>query len=140
MTAAAQRKAKLPEGAAIPECCELSFRMDGPTEGPVLSFFLSEPVLAPVAEGGSAKPKRPAEEARKSLLRHLESADIRCQAWLGTASASVSDLVGLEAGDVLVLDRRVGDVAVLFVQGKPVLAGTAARMEGHYALQIVRRT
>ena len=55
---------------------------------------------------------------------------------LGRALATMEQVLSLEAGDVLLLQKQADGAADLFVGDKVVALGFPVTCEGHYALQV----
>ncbi len=74
---------------------------------------LAQLAAAPTAEPAEAAPERPDAD----LIRSLGEVPVRVWAELGRARASLDTVVGLGAGAVVELDRRIDDPIGLYVNG-----------------------
>lgn len=123
--------------AARQEYCEFGFIATAGSPPAVALIVQSSAVASVVAPPA---PRRAPEDVRKDLLKHIERVNVRGEVWLGQGQVPVRDLIALEEGDVLLLNRLVGESVHLVVQGKTVAAGTPAQSDGFYAVQIVQRS
>jgi len=90
------------------------------------------------AATGKAAPAS-AEAIRKALMAHLEQAPVTVRIRLGQSRVTISELMKLEAGDVLLLDKSVDQPAEVLVKDRLIMSGFPAACEGQYALQITSR-
>lgn len=118
------------------EFCEFAMAAETDTP-PTVALLLHTSNVVALVEPPAAK--RAPEENRKDLQKHLERVSMRGEVWLGHASVPVRDLISLEAGDVLLLNRLVGENVQLMVQGRTIASGQPARSDGNYAFQVVSR-
>lgn len=72
-----------------------------------------------------------------TLRRAVGAAPVRVAAELGQVALSVRDLIGLKPGDVLRLDRRLGDPLDVTVESTPHLAGQPGLVGPKVGLQII---
>jgi flagellar motor switch protein FliM len=99
-------------------------------------------LLLPVEDSGPLAGLPPArkaspEQTRPLMLTHLQQAPLGIQVLLGSARLKVGELVQLQAGDVVLLDRRVGDPAELLVSGRRLFQVAPVASKGHYAAQVI---
>lgn len=118
------------------EFCEFGMSLEKDTP-PAVALLLHTSSVAALIEPPATK--RTAEDFRKDLQRHLERVRIRSSVWLGQASLMVRDLIALEPGDVLLLNRLAGEPVQLVVEGTTIASGLPARSDGQYALQVMSR-
>jgi len=109
---------------------------DAAPTGPALllaSRFL-EPLADddPAAHAASADP----DAVHARIRARIEEAPVEVHANLGTASIGLGDLLALEPGDIVVLDRAVGETIDLSVDGQIVLRARPAVSAGQYAVQV----
>lgn len=85
---------------------------------------------------GRMPPPRPPAFPLATMRRAVGGIAVEIEADLGRTELSVAELRGLSAGDVVVLDRRFGDPAKLFLRGAgaPFAAGTLARSDDALSL------
>ncbi len=86
----------------------------------------------PAARAASADP----DAMRARLRTWLESAPVAVQARLGTASVGLGDLLALERGDIVVLDRAVGEAIDVSVDGQVVLRARPVVSAGQYGVEV----
>lgn len=126
--------------AETAEFCRLCYKCDPEATEPVMLWVVKSEVLDPVAgleiaDTGGLKPN----EIKIAMVGHLEHALIAATVWAGQASMPMGEIVAMEPGDVIMLDKRVDDPLTVDVQGQGLLEGTLAQSEGMYALQIVKK-
>jgi len=64
-------------------------------------------------------PANPSPSPLEDRIKARNKVHVKIAAQLGTASISLKDLAGLEAGDLLLLDSRPGEPAKLMIEDKP---------------------
>ena len=104
-----------------------------------IPFASLQPHLEAISESkghdGQSAEKVRAERAR--LHEHLESSEVEAQAVFRSAVASSRQIVGLEVGDVLLINHPTGMPLTLQTGGVPVLDATIGRVNRQLALQVV---
>jgi len=98
---------------------------------------LSEALAGIVDPQAARQPTGDGADSRTRLIEHLQAVPVTVSALLGDARISARDLVALERGDVLVMQRRVDEPIDLVVNDQAVLTGLPVTCKGRYALQIV---
>jgi flagellar motor switch protein FliN/FliY len=79
---------------------------------------------APLAQGaGAAKPQ--------GELEAVYDVPVRVKAVLGSTSMEISDLLKLEAGQVINLDKRVGEAVDILVNDRLVARGEVVLVDEH---------
>ena len=103
-----------------------------------LPYLLIEPVLPKLsAHSWFASSQREATPELLSNLNHrLAETGVPLIAVLGQAAVSVRDLLGLEAGDVVRLDTRVGGEIDVTVGSRPKFTGQPGTFNGRLAVRI----
>ncbi len=77
-----------------------------------------------------------AEENRKAIIENLEKVSICVTAQLDSAMLSFEDAIGLQAGDILLLDKKLDEGAEVLVQGRRLFYGRLAKNQCSKALVI----
>lgn len=131
-----------PAGEVLPregcdEYCRMSLRAPKESGEPLNVVFLSQ-VIASGEEAAGQKQQggQTPERARQIMLAHLQMMPVRAVAVLGTAFAYFGEVLALQPGDVLVLDRQVDDLVELRVGSSVALHGQAVTASGCYALRV----
>ncbi len=75
---------------------------------------------------------------RRRILRNLSRARVPVSAYLGRARVKLSELRALRPGDLLQLEKEVGQDLILQIGGRNKYAGVAGRLRGRRAVRIVR--
>ncbi|MCA8965911.1 MAG: FliM/FliN family flagellar motor switch protein [Planctomycetes bacterium] len=92
---------------------------------PILERFTRDSVSGP--EPGSSRP---------TVEKTVRGVPIEIAAELGTARIRLRQLLDLQAGDVIPLDARLGQPAVVPVQGKPKFTAHVGRIGNRLGLQV----
>ncbi|MGZ5966117.1 MAG: FliM/FliN family flagellar motor switch protein [Polyangiales bacterium] len=82
----------------------------------------------------------PALEESGHLAEHLAELPLAVRIEAGSATLSAREWAALAVGDVLVLDRRVGDPVTLRIGGKALARGELVEVDGALAVRITERT
>lgn len=82
----------------------------------------------------------PALEESAHLAEHLAELPLAVRIEVGSATLSAREWAALAVGDVLVLDRRVGDAVTLRIGGKALARGELVEVDGAIAVRITERT
>jgi len=122
------------------ECCRFTLATAAGPNRLEIAVILASDFLTAIAnpEAVNQKP-RPAAEVRKDILRHLASITASATAKLGTATVTMRDIAAMEADDILLLDRLVGDPVELLVNGSVAHRGLPVTCEGAYAFQVINQ-
>ncbi len=92
---------------------------------PILERFTRDSVTG--AEPGSS---------RRTVEKTVRSVPIEIAAELGTARIRLRQLLDLQAGDVIPLDARLGQPAIVPVQGKPKFTAHIGRIGNRLGIQV----
>lgn len=92
---------------------------------PILERFTRDAVTG--AEPGSSRP---------TVEKTVRNVPIELTAELGTARIRLRQLLDLQAGDVIPLDARLGQPAIVPVQGKPKFTAHIGRIGNRLGLQV----
>jgi flagellar motor switch protein FliM len=99
---------------------------------------LLEPVIAQMS--ASYRNTVPDEDEARSVSFWLERSDVKLTTVAGEVQITVNDFLQLQAGDILLLDRRIGQDMDLYVENKlkfKVQAGTIGQQLGVQILSMV---
>jgi flagellar motor switch/type III secretory pathway protein FliN len=100
-----------------------------------LALVLRSAFLEPLAGAARADPPEP-DEVRRRIEASLRAAALTVRADVGTASVPLGDLLALEPGDILLLERMTGETIDLTVEGHAVLRARPVISRGQYAVEI----
>jgi flagellar motor switch/type III secretory pathway protein FliN len=103
----------------------------------VFEFAVAAPLLVPLIKrqlGGAVSPGRPLSR----LSTALREAQIQARAVLGHVDLSLSEMRELNAGDVVVIDRAIGDPVELHLpqSSRPLARGKLARNGDQLSIQL----
>jgi len=120
--------------------CKIALRPAEADAQPILTFVVTCEAMEGVAGGTKGKAATASPEAvRKAVMACLEQAPIAVRIRLGESQVTMGDLMRLEAGDVLLLNKGVDEPAEVLVEGRPVMTGFPSTCQGQYALRIAAR-
>ncbi len=111
---------------------------EGPREA-VVELLAGEAVLAPLLEVDDGEPVVPKPVDRTEVENLVRALDVTFAARLGNAYVDMRELMALKPGEVLVLDRRVGEPLELLVGSKEKFMGQPGRSSGRNAVRILSR-
>ncbi|MBT3198280.1 MAG: hypothetical protein HN350_00020 [Phycisphaerales bacterium] len=128
----------LPDRRSEDEYCLMAFRVDQEDSQTPISFILASDLVAEIASNGitaNTSEKTP-QNSQEDMLACVEQAVVTATVSLMTVNLSVRQVMGLEIGDVLMSELRIGQRLDLSVGGTTVLSGYPVSSDGQYALQI----
>lgn len=73
---------------------------------------------------------------KKSLERYVLSSEIDLSAILGKTTITLEDLLNLEEGDVIVLDKKIEEPVEIYVEGVPKILGKLGVFKNRMAVQV----
>jgi flagellar motor switch protein FliM len=77
-----------------------------------------------------------AEDISKAILGHMQQIPICITAQLASTVLTLEEIMSLEVGDVLLLDKKVNESIELTVSGQTAFRGRPAKSEGKHAVLI----
>lgn len=127
----------LPGGDAE-EYCRIAFATGGSDQNASVSFVVCSDVLELVLCGAPQDAGKSSDDIRRDVLARLESVCLLASAWLGKADILVRDIMALEAGDVILIEKNIDEPIDLVVQERMVASALPVVSAGRYALKIVK--
>ncbi len=124
---------------AVAEAAEDGADEDAGGDPEAVRLLLTCRALDPLGRAGGAAEEARADPAadEQAMRAHLGSARVTAEVRVGGTELSVREVMGLEPGDVLPLDRLADEPLDAFVQHTRVLAGRAvATHDGRYGIQV----
>jgi flagellar motor switch protein FliM len=122
----------------------LSFEVVMGTQSGLVNLCVPFRVIKPIIEEFtqtnwfSVVDQGPASEARDRLLENVRKAEIETTAFLADVSIRLTDLLGLQVGDIIELGKGPGSEAVLQVGTEMSFFGTPASHRGQNAIVLTR--
>ncbi len=106
-----------------------------------LPYVLLEPVLPALSAHRwfSKRNEESTERDRRDVSSAILNVEIPIYCRLGERALTMQDVMSLKPGDVIELDARVGDPAVLHLLGKPKFNAEIGRVGSRIAAKIVSR-
>lgn len=109
---------------------------------------MSEETETPVEEGAEAAPPPPPPEHQETPsdagaggaeinLESLLDVPVTLSVEIGRSRVSIRDLVSLNQGSVIELDRKVNEPLDLLVNGKLMARGEVVVVEGQFGLRLI---
>lgn len=104
-----------------------------------IPFNTIESVLSHLAsQSWFYKPKPATEPQQKRLLRNLVKSPVNLTAYLGQTTIRLSELRSLRPGDLIPLEKRVGEDLILRIADRNKFAGQPGQFRGHRAFRLTR--
>jgi flagellar motor switch protein FliM len=100
------------------------------------SIFILSSNLNEVVGRSSRETVLSAEENRKAIIESFNQFSITVTAQLDSAMLNFEDAIGLQPGDILLLDKKLDEGAEVMVQGRRLFYGRLAKNRGSKALVI----
>jgi flagellar motor switch protein FliM len=122
------------------EYCVLAFRVGEEKDNPAISFILSSDTLGQAIGGGNTLQAGDGSpgDSQEHMLACIGQASVTATVSLMTADLTLSDVLNIEVGDVLLAEASVDQPLELLVGGAVVLSGHPVSCDGQYALQITK--
>lgn len=73
---------------------------------------------------------------RKSLERYIFGSEVSLSAVLGKTTITLEDLLNLEEGDVIVLDKKIEEPVEIYIEGVPKMLGKLGVFKNRMAVQV----
>jgi flagellar motor switch protein FliM len=105
--------------------------------GLAFAYVIQTSQLAGIYAPQAGKTAPQPGQSAKAMLAHMGGASVMATACLGSAVATVREIMDLEPGDIMLLQNRMGEPIELSVQGTVVMVGLPVETEGHYGLEVV---
>lgn len=126
-----------PPGGTGSEITRITLRQEDASDSQTVSILLISEALDGVAGAGTVQGERGVSgNMRGRMVWHVSQVPVVVTASLGTAKARMKEILTLEPGDVLLLQKTVNESIDLSVQGTVVCSGRPVSCEGQYAVQI----
>jgi len=121
----------------LDDMCEFRFEAVSGQAKLTISLTVVDEVIAEIAQING--PFSRAEEKKASpdhIVRQMHEAPMRITALLSSALMTLKDILSLEEGDVVVLDRRITEPADVLINGRTTFSAWPAKADGRRALLI----
>jgi flagellar motor switch protein FliN len=89
-----------------------------------------DPVVGASAKAASASP----EKVKAAMLASIKPCTVTIDTMFGHAAMRIKDIAELKAGDVVVLDKTIGEPVEVSINGRDLCLGQLAAYEGRYAI------
>ena len=116
------------------EYFRITFHQQDSDEQAAVSLLASSRQLESLA--GAVPSDQTPEQAQAATRTHLDGAPIVAEVQLGMATVTVTDALSLEPGDVLLIQKHIGEPIDLLVGGCPLFSGLPVTCSGQYGIQI----
>jgi len=77
-------------------------------------------------------------KAQTIISNHLMKASLPIRVEFGNAKISVEELMGIAEGDIIKLEKRLGDDLVIHIADKPMFSGRPGVVNKHKAIKIIQ--
>ncbi|WP_175760800.1 flagellar motor switch protein FliN [Burkholderia ambifaria] len=78
-----------------------------------------------------------AEESLRPMLELLDGVKVTVDVLLGRTTMNIKDMMTLQSGGVLELDRSIGDPVEIALNGKTIATGEIVAVDGRFGVRIV---
>lgn len=96
-----------------------------------------EPIKEKLYSGHQSESMEVDEKWLKRLEEELRRVSLSLSCSIGEATIALEDLLNLNVGDVIQLDRKVSDPVIVSIEGRPKFLGKVGLSNNHYALQVI---
>jgi len=127
------------ELTAIEELCKISFTVKKTgSQDASSAYFLTtcEALKSVVGPGAQTSAPFSANEISRAILNHLQTMPVTVTAQLASTMLTFGEVMNLRVDDILLLDKKVDDLAELIIDGRTVCRGWPVKAAGKYALTI----
>lgn len=127
------------EAEAIEETCKITFGVERThSKKPSEAYFLIpchrlEPIVEETAQDSAGFSP---EDISKVILDHLQQVPVSVVAQLASTALSLEEIMNLQVGDVLLLDKRTDETLKLVVEDRNLFYGRPAKAGSTYAVVI----
>ncbi|MDN5379643.1 flagellar motor switch protein FliM [Thermodesulfobacterium sp.] len=73
---------------------------------------------------------------KKNLENYILNSSVQLKAILGKGTITLEDLVNLEVGDVVILDKKIEEPIEVYIEGVPKILGKLGVFKKHLAIQV----
>ncbi|RMH46848.1 MAG: flagellar motor switch protein FliM [Gammaproteobacteria bacterium] len=129
-------------------CAWISFEMKVNGQGAALNFCIPASVLKPItpklspqawiAGTGQQNDEEDWTLVRRHVRRHLDSLQLEVTAVLRGGEIMLSDLMALQVGDVIPLQRHISEEVILTIQDQEKMKGHLGMHRGKMAVEITK--
>ena len=116
------------------------FRFGGEATGPMLQFAVPLAGLEPHLQH-EPRPVVPAvnrASLERDLAQNLSAVRVRMSVRIGGTRLKLRDVLNLNPGDVVVLDRQINEACELMVEGEPKFTGYLGQHSGAFTWKMAR--
>jgi len=89
-----------------------------------------QPLKPEKLDAGAPRTSKPHE------ISLIEDIPLKITVVLGNAKKTISDIINLEIGSIIVLDKPAGDPCELFINGKSAAVGEIIIVEDNYGIRV----
>jgi flagellar motor switch protein FliM len=119
---------------AFADVCKMTFGVKtaagvSPMDIALLCEIL-DPLVGTSAKEASASPER----VKSAILESIKPSAVTIDTMFGHAAMRIKDMVELKPGDVVVLDKTIGESVEVSINGRALCLGQLAAYEGRYAI------
>lgn len=87
-------------------------------------------------QAAGVEPKLSEAQIRNAILEHVHHVPVTVSVRLGTTRLAFKDVMGLQANDIVVLNKKITEPVELLVESRTLLSGYPAQSDGNYAVVI----
>jgi len=121
------------------ELCKISFNVKKAEQEKAAEAYiliLSSKLESVVGKAEEAVGSFSADDISKAILGHMQKMPVYITAQLASTVLTLKEIMSLEVGDILLLDKKVNEPIELITSGRTALLGQPARLSGKNAVVI----
>ena len=121
----------------LEDMCEFRFEAVSESAKMTMSLFVLDEVIAEMAQlEGPFKQANEKNQDGARVIKRMHEAPMQMTALLSSALMTLRDILSLEEGDVVILDRKITEPMDVLVNGQACFCGWPATSAGRLALQV----
>jgi flagellar motor switch protein FliM len=121
------------------EFCKITFKVKtagSETASEAHILVLCEKLAPAIADSAQASAKFSAKDITSAIQTHVEKISIPVTVQLACVPVTVEQVLNLAVGDILLLDKKIDEPALLIAAGRTVCRGLCAKSAGNYAIAV----
>ena len=105
-----------------------------------IPYNVIEPIMGVLAAQNwfSYQRKGGQDDSQKRLVKNVSNAPVEMRAFLAQTTMSVSDLLGLQVGDIITTDKLIDHDVSIQVEGRTKFTGQLGRFRGAKSIRLTR--
>jgi flagellar motor switch protein FliM len=141
-SASLRRTADVMQGTPALDCpanqelCRITFNVNAQNITAVLHIVLFASVLEPLVAKTQNVPAAATQQFQEIMLNYIAPVPLAVNTRIASLSLRLSDVLALEEGDIVVLDKLISEPIEILLRGRPAFQAYLAADAGNYAAVI----